>query len=739
MEQEYIFTDSAFVKLLAASKENSYVDIRREQEEQDEEEVAAQKAQKQWDEALPANADHPYLVAKGIEPGMLRIDKNDKNKLLVPVILDKKIRSLQEIKPGIDKPFEKCFTFNSRIKGCYYSIGKPEGIICICEGVATGFSIHKATGYAVVIAFSCGNLSAVSLHIRSKLPGALILLCSDNYARGREEAIKAAELVNGKVVLAVFDELGTEKDKDFNDMAKLYGLDQVKAIIDAACVTPEITHLQEDWPEFIPLGSHNLPRLNLDHLPGWLSDFVRAVSKATCTPPELAAGLALAVCATATARSFKILVKPGYYEPSNLWVIVALESGNRKSAVQSAVTKPLDTWERKQAKLIEPEIQRLTSKRKTMEALIKEKRNQAARAKDSTTAIAKGLFKEAADLEAALPNIPTYPQLWLSDTTPEELASQLKNNDERMAWLSSEGGMFDLLAGRYSKGEPNLDLMLKSHPGDSEKITRKSSKPIFLYNPLVTVGLSPQPSVLSGLASNKGFRGRGLLGRCLYLIPPSPLGYRTSNNKAVSDNISNEYSEAIQAMLNWKPAINKETGEKEHHIVKFSNEASSKYDDFFQVIELEMQPGGKLNHFKDWGGKAPGAAVRLAGGMHGSMYPYGEPWEKEVSGKTMDDAVAITTVMMHHSLAALDMMGADPLIDSARKIVDWIKDRKLMSFTISEAFNALRSRFQYVNKVKQVLEVLKERGYVKIDEPPVKNGPGHRGSPLVRVNPKVYE
>ena len=78
-----------------------------------------------------------------------------------------------------------------------------------------------------------------------------------------------------------------------------------------------------------------------------------------------------------------------------------------------------------------------------------------------------------------------------------------------------------MLSGRYSGGIPNLDLMLKSHSGDSERVDRGSRPAIYLRQPLLTMGLSPQPSVLNGLVGKPGFRGRGLLGRfCTYCPKP---------------------------------------------------------------------------------------------------------------------------------------------------------------------------------------------------------------------------
>ena len=273
-----------------------------------------------------------------------------------------------------------------------------------------------------------------------------------------------------------------------------------------------------DWPALVPLNAPNLPELDLAHLPSWAGDYARALAADTETPPELAAGMILATCATAAARRLRVMVKPGYFEPCNLWVVVALTPGNRKSAVQSAATMPLVAWERDQAVIMEPEIKRITSERKTLEARANKKRNNAANEKDDNKA--KDLAREAAALEAELPEIPFQPQIWTSDATPERLGALLAEQGECMAWLSSEGGVFDLLQGRYSNGIPNLDLVLKAHSGDPERVDRGSRPAVYLRSPRLSIGLSPQPDVLRGLASKPGFRGRGLLGRILYLLPP---------------------------------------------------------------------------------------------------------------------------------------------------------------------------------------------------------------------------
>ena len=104
-----------------------------------------------------------------------------------------------------------------------------------------------------------------------------------------------------------------------------------------------------------------------------------------------------------------------------------------------------------------------------------------------------------------------------------------------MAIISDEGGIFDILAGRYNNGVPNLDLFLQSHAGAAVRVDRGSRPSVMMDEPALTLILSPQPDVLQGLASKPGFRGRGLLARFLFMLPVSKIGYRSGNTKPVPE------------------------------------------------------------------------------------------------------------------------------------------------------------------------------------------------------------
>ena len=145
----------------------------REKELVQRQQLAAADAHKRWTVATPCT-QHDYLTRKGIKPHGAKIEGD---KLLIAMRdTSGMVHSLQTIAPdGI-----KMFMSGGRIKGCYFSIGKPKGALIVCEGFATGASIHECTGHAVAVAFNAGNLEAVAVALRNKFPDLKIIIAADD-------------------------------------------------------------------------------------------------------------------------------------------------------------------------------------------------------------------------------------------------------------------------------------------------------------------------------------------------------------------------------------------------------------------------------------------------------------------------------------------------------------------------------------------------------------------------------
>lgn len=181
-------------------------------------------------EGLPhADASNPYLTRKGVKPcpGL----KMDGSELVVPVLgRDKKPISLQRIAPDGTKRFLS----GARVAGGFFSIrGKDDAPLYICEGVATGLSVHEATEATVICAFSAGNLKAVAQIARRKYPKRAIMVVGDNDQHTEQEtgqnpglkaANEAAKAVKAKVVEPGFN-------GDFNDYHQLEGIKATRELL----------------------------------------------------------------------------------------------------------------------------------------------------------------------------------------------------------------------------------------------------------------------------------------------------------------------------------------------------------------------------------------------------------------------------------------------------------------------------------------------------------------------------
>jgi len=173
-------------------------------------------------------------TARGFIPNLSR--KLVGNLLIIPMRdTGEVLQSLQFItSEGVKRPLT-----GGRKQGCYHSIGRPDGVLCITEGYATGASIHQATGHAVAVAFDSGNLLPVANALRQKFPTLKLVICADDDTNtpgnpGLTKATEAAKAVGGLVALPDFGKARGERDTDFNDLHKAQGESAVARCINAA-------------------------------------------------------------------------------------------------------------------------------------------------------------------------------------------------------------------------------------------------------------------------------------------------------------------------------------------------------------------------------------------------------------------------------------------------------------------------------------------------------------------------
>jgi len=272
------------------------------------------------------------------------------------------------------------------------------------------------------------------------------------------------------------------------------------------------------WAPLIPFGrGRHLPSFPAELLPGWLAEQVFAVAEFTQTPLDLAGSLALACLSTAAGGRAEVEVRGSWREPTNLYTVVVLPPGSRKSAVFAAMVAPIlsaekSLIERAAPAIIEAELSaKMAGKAAEKAALAAANADAAGR----DTLIAEAT---AAAMNAEAITVPVKPILVADDVTSETATSWLAEQGGRLAVLSPEGGIFATIAGRYS-GTPNLEVFLKGHAGDMLRVGRQSRDTEHIDKPALTMGLAVQPEILRDIAGMPGFRGLGLLARILFAVP----------------------------------------------------------------------------------------------------------------------------------------------------------------------------------------------------------------------------
>ena len=175
---------------------------------------AALKAAYIWENSTPA-INHSYITKKGIQPHQSRLNKDS---LVIPIYNSKKLVSLQFIQADGSKRMLK----DGLLKGSYCVIGntdtiKPDSVLLICEGWATGATLFEETSFIVFVAFSATNLSAVASQVRKHYPDNEIMICGDNdlSSVGQKAANDAALAVGGKHIIPPI--VGT----DWNDIINM--------------------------------------------------------------------------------------------------------------------------------------------------------------------------------------------------------------------------------------------------------------------------------------------------------------------------------------------------------------------------------------------------------------------------------------------------------------------------------------------------------------------------------------
>lgn len=456
----------------------------------------------------------------------------------------------------------------------------------------------------------------------------------------------------------------------------------------------------------IPLTqTFQIPEFPVDALPKAMADMVRGVAEATQTDLAMAGTSSLGAIASCTGGHAEIEIRSGWREPLCIYTVTIADSGERKSSVQQALVRPIYDVERDLAAAGVVARAETESLKQIALDTAKRRRKEAASAKEEQreTAVTESI---RADALADGIEIPVVPRIVADDITPESLGSVLAEQKGRLAIISAEGGVFDIIGGRYSNNVPNVDVYLKGHSGDPLRVDRKGKPPEYVARPALTMSLMIQPVVLTNIAGNRVFRGRGLLARILYAYPVSKVGHRKINASPLDVTVKDRYEKSIRdlasGLAEWlgDPAVLTLTEEAKAEVV---------------AIEAEIEPtlagDGELAPLADWGSKYVGAIVRIAGLLHLAENGAEKGPTTSVSGDTMKKARRLGEYFKACAIQAFAKMGLDEVTADAIYLLDRIERASSDELSVRD-MQRVAQRFHTKSKLMPAVARLVDHGYL---------------------------
>ncbi|MDH6670130.1 hypothetical protein M2277_000774 [Paenibacillus sp. LBL] len=439
--------------------------------------------------------------------------------------------------------------------------------------------------------------------------------------------------------------------------------------------------------DVIPFDQYDLPSFPVDTFPVWLKRFVLAVSDASQTPVDASGFAALSVLSAALSKKFVIrpFTTGSWTELNNLYTVVVMPSGERKSVVHNAFVRPLIDYE-------------------------------------------KRMGAQAQDNGSDTDEDGTLPRIIADDVTPEKLIGLMKKNGEKLAVLSSEGGLFEMLDGKRYSTTPNLDVYLKSYTGDYLAVDRIGRPSEVLNKPVLTIGLFVQPSVLQGLPDR--LADRGLFGRFLYAVPRSMRGTRDVTPKEIGEPVSQKFYSSIMAMMDFCP--------EQPIKLCLSSEAQESFLAFLKEHEESLNNDLAFDFMKSWTERLPAHLLRIASLLHVAEQFDNEECRinDDISLATIQKVIELKQYLVDHTMAAFGWIKSDEQLESAKYLWNVLVREGKQEYRKQYIWQKTKGKFTRVERLDTAIRILSQRSYIDVEADDSKPG---RKALHIKLNPKALE
>lgn len=480
------------------------------------------------------------------------------------------------------------------------------------------------------------------------------------------------------------------------------------------------------WPAPNATDTGPLPTFPVDTLPGEISEYVAALAEYQQLSVDIIALVALGALSV-VAGGYATVTGQWTEKTLNLYLAPLADSGEGKSPAVAAIAAPIYHLERELRGNYDAEYkdkrERYEIALKTRERLISKLADASDKAKyDDLMAQLDAINSE---IEANKP--PPRPQLLAGDVTPESLGRVMSGTGGHIGMLADEGSFLGTLAGRYSKGVANIDLILISFDAQMPyRVERIGRDPFEIDRPSLSMCLCVQPVVVAEAVQSAALVDRGLINRFIFARPESLAGHRNKRPPKVPGHLHAAWARRIRmvfdTLLPDGSNYDKDTGETRPPLdIEVSEAAEDLHYDWRVTLERRVDPDeGDLAEIKGWVKKLEGAVYRIAALLHLAS---GAHPQELISVDTMLNAIRIgewaiphARAVLSHTAAASGHAGGVETEQACQHVLGWIRRKGRTEFTVRDVHSALKSRTWVkqggADSIRIALVELARRGYL---------------------------
>lgn len=447
---------------------------------------------------------------------------------------------------------------------------------------------------------------------------------------------------------------------------------------------------------------------------GHLGTVAEAVSDNTETPTDMALMALLGCVSTALGGRVTTWVRTGHIEYATHYGITKAPPGKRKGAAQKYGRRPLEEWAKARVERDKIAVMQDASRRRVAEAYLKTVETKAGKTgAPGDLAEVDDALRRVADLGDPISDC----VLFTENATPEALGDLMYEQGQRMAVISAESTFLSIIGGRYTKGQPNIDLVLKAFNQEAEEGVRIGRKMPPLTDPNLTLCVAVQDDAISHLGKASVMMDeRGLWGRVHWCVPRDLAGIRQYDVPDIPQELTDDYDRRITALLD------RVYDRDDTHEMRLSQGAVNAYRVFYSQTDTKLYDPIDRVPFYGWHDKAAGLVVRLATLVTLYEHALDDELPTEVPEHIFQAVASQLPVMMAHARKAASMMSLneeDPR-EPARKVLQWISTRaQSRLLRVRDVLRALSSpRFPRLEPLMDALSVLEDNGWISFTMTP---------------------